>query len=64
MIIFTAHAGPSTNLSDACHEATDLCNRLGVGIDLTFEGRVIAVRAGNHLYNLIQAHKHHVGGRS
>lgn len=56
MLILNARS-ENASLSDACHEAVDLCNRLGVGVDMTFEGAVIAARPGSHPYNLIQTHE-------
>ncbi len=55
VLILAARNDATTTLSDACHEAVELCNRLQVGIDMAFGGGVIEVRPGNHPYNLVQA---------
>ena len=49
------------NLESACFNAVDLCNRLGVGLDLDFKGHLIAARPGAHPYNLAQAYKRENG---
>jgi hypothetical protein len=63
MLILAARCEAPTSLSEACHEAVDLCNRLQVGIDMTFDGDVIEVRPGNHPFNLVQIHQRKTAGR-
>ncbi len=54
MIILTARADGVNTIAETCHEAADLCNRLGIALDLTIGDHAINVYPGDHPYNLEQ----------
>jgi len=57
MIIVTARAEGVNTIPEACHEAVDLCNRLGIGLELTINDHMIDVYPGDHPYNLERAYE-------
>ncbi len=54
MLILNARVEGDTDLKTLCYETADLCNRLGVGIDVSFKEQVIEARPASHPYNLVQ----------
>jgi hypothetical protein len=60
MIVLSAREEVA-DLEGVCFQVVDLCNRLGVGIDLDFKGSLIAARPGAHPYNLVQTYKRENG---
>jgi hypothetical protein len=60
MIVLSAREDVA-DLESTCFNAVDLCNRLGVGIDLDFKGHLIEARPGAHPYNLAQTYKRENG---
>ncbi len=54
MLILNARVEGDTDLKTLCYEAADLCNRLGLGIDVSFEEQIVEARPATHPYNLIQ----------
>ncbi|KXU30191.1 MULTISPECIES: hypothetical protein [Sphingobium] len=57
MIILSAHVEGPVVIENVCDEAAKLCNRLGIGLDLTIGEHKLSVRAGNHPYNLKRAYE-------
>ena len=55
MIILSARVEGTRSLTDTCFEAVELCNRIGVGIDLLIGDHRVEVRPGMHPYNLERA---------